>query len=275
MFKILLCLLLAIPSSAVMLGTRGAASARGFGLFHTSGNAPYVDVKSIHFADASSQSISASNTSDQNFSTAMTLSLWVKAPNTATTMGLITKGSYGGTQTLEYLMYRNSAGPTKVEVVVSSTGAFDKQYRSSITVFDNTWHHVVMTFGLSTLKIYVDGNLDASPTKINDGVVATLFGSTVGLRMGSLISSGTPANFLTGNIDEVSIWAVEFNATEVTALYNSGKPADLTLNSQYSNLKAWYKMGDGDTISASGIIDSKNANNMSPTNTPTIQTDAP
>ena len=50
-----------------------------------------------------------------------------------------------------------------------------------------------------------------------------------------------------GNIDEPAIHFKELTSGEVTWIYNSGFPKDLTGGGSPSNLQGWWRMGDGDT----------------------------
>ena len=75
-----------------------------------------------------------------------------------------------------------------------------------------------------------------------------------------------------GEIDEVGIWNEALDADAVSALYNSGKPFDISQDlgnyDNASDLQAWYRMGDG-TEKGSGttIYDmSANSNNASMVN---------
>lgn len=266
MFKILFILvaLLVGAAYASVLGTKGAMSAQGYGMFHQ-GVAPYVDIKSFQFANSGFASVP--DTAALDFTTLMTMNCWVKATN-STGYGLFAKVNYGGS--VSYGMGNNS-GTNKFNVYVSSSGNFDKIYISSIVVYDGNWHNIGWTYnGTSspgTLKLYVDGVLDTSPTMPNNTATTSLFHSTAPLMIAALESSGTPANKFTGKVDECSLWNAELSATDMTNIYHGGSPTNLSLSAKAANLVAWYKIGDGgDTITANGIIDSAGGHNMSPTN---------
>jgi hypothetical protein len=90
-------------------------------------------------------------------------------------------------------------------------------------------------------------------------------------------------NFLSGNVDEVSVWNKELSTPEVAEIYNSGSPPDLDTLSAAANLVGWWRMGDtfGDSADSSDasarIYDAKNSYDMTPVNTVAgdIQTDVP
>ena len=57
---------------------------------------------------------------------------------------------------------------------------------------------------------------------------------------------------IVGNVSqsrsEPSMWNKELSASEVTEIYNAGKPADISKHSASADLISWWRMGDGDTF---------------------------
>tara|TARA_R100001163_G_C5011832_1_gene157475 strand:- start:62 stop:865 length:804 start_codon:yes stop_codon:yes gene_type:complete len=135
----------------------------------------------------------------------------------------------------------------------------------------NTWSHVVITYNGSALgtignwKCYIDGD-----------------SKTIGAG-GGWFDSGTPINTIgnyrnyhyEGKIDEFAVFDSLLSASNVTSIYNSGTPTDLTSLSP----TGWWRMGDG-TEAGSGttIYDmrpSGTPNNGTLTNGPTYSTTVP
>jgi hypothetical protein len=120
---------------------------------------------------------------------------------------------------------------------------------NTITYRDGAWHHVVVTYDGTSLAsgvtFYVDGS-SAAATAITDNLTASIV-STDPLRIGARASSGSEAEF-PGVIDEVAVYDKELSSAEVTAIYNSGRPNDLSLLGSSTNLQGWWRMGDGDTV---------------------------
>lgn len=234
---------------------------------------PPTATKSLVF-DGVDEFAARADANAQDVGTAGTWSLWVKGAGI---------GNYGGitcksdpTLGAGWAVLDSGDGSKKMGIQLFA-GANQKRYNTSISVFDNTWHHVVFTFGSSAITVYVDRVLD-TPTKTSDQAVTTINNVAAGLRIGSQISNGTPATFYTGSITNFSLWNVALTQTAVTALATGGKPADLSLHANYGSCVSWYKCGDGDTIAANGILDSTaNALHLSPTNMEAgdIVTDAP
>jgi hypothetical protein len=225
----------------------------------------YVSATSIAFG-GTDEYASRADAAAHEFTTTASWSLWVKGAATADYAGVVSKGHYSGTPDLSYTIKRSGAAAGKIGVLISDDGANYRDVSSSITVFDDTWHHVCVTFSSGTLKIYVDGVDDGSITTHISATVNSLKNSADGLRFGSQLDNATPANFYVGRLNNVSLWNIALSLAQVGELRSSSKPADLTLHSAYANCVSWYKCGDGDTIGASGIVDTKGSLHLSPTN---------
>jgi predicted phosphodiesterase len=81
---------------------------------------------------------------------------------------------------------------------------------------DGQWHYAVVTYGGSTVTLYIDGvrvsSLSTSATPDNTGTQPVRIGAN------SLALNG----FFTGNVDEVRIWNRALTSTEVANAYNNG-----------------------------------------------------
>lgn len=101
---------------------------------------------------------------------------------------------------------------------------------------DGNWHHIVSTFNKTTKEVvyYVDGSVEGTMT----------FPSYIN-HFGIAIGSGGDLSyyFFNGLVDECSVWPNVLTPTEVTSLYNSGTPTDLTSLSPIY----WYRNGDNGT----------------------------
>ena len=86
------------------------------------------------------------------------------------------------------------------------------------------------------------------------------------------IGSYNSAGFWTGNIDEIGVFNAELSASDVTNIYNSVSPADL---STFSSLVHYYRMGDGDSYPT--ITDNEGSSNAVMQNMASgdIETDVP
>ena len=96
-----------------------------------------------------------------------------------------------------------------------------KQFRGTQTAFDGTLHHVGFTFHgpTSTLELYVDGQVDGSPTKARDDSITSLFDTPAPVRLGGNGLTGAPAGLMGGQIAGARIWSRALSGPEVRAEY--------------------------------------------------------
>ena len=156
-------------------------------------------------------------------------------------------------------LYRNTNRQGVLLIQNSSTGNISIS-SSSNSITTNNWHHVVATFdGTQTdaadrVNIYIDGVLD------NAYQVGT----------GTNLPSGSTGvfNFLgrtylgikqTGKIDNLAIWDSTLTAGNVTTLYNSGEPVDITTLSPV----AGWKLGEAANFTDNWLVNNSVLDNYS------------
>jgi len=102
--------------------------------------------------------------------------------------------------------------------------------------WDGTWHHYVVTRNSGACDMYIDGS--SVITQFTEtGTLATSKPSRLGSR------SNYVGQLWGGNLDEVSIWDVGLSASDVSTLYNSGSPTDLS-TALGPKPTFWLRMGD-------------------------------
>jgi hypothetical protein len=128
------------------------------------------------------------------------------------------------------------------------------------------WHHVVCTFEASGSKLYLDGSLQS--TVDHGDTTASNAGN--GFQVGRVPHYSIPDGQKL--IDEVALFTSTLSASDVSAIYNSGVPADLT---SYSPVN-WWRMGDNDSGTGTTITDQgSGSNDGTLTNGPTFSTTVP
>jgi hypothetical protein len=159
------------------------------------------------------------------------------------------------------------------------------------------WHHIVLTHNGTGYTFYIDGVIATSAPLSDGSTGGTITTSTHAILTGSNFTSfGTPtirikiggnkANTLysQGLFDEVALFDSGLSASQITTIYNSGVPGDISSLSP----DGWWRMGDGtgDTNSSGGspsntdtigtVADqSGNSNNASGVNGPTYSSSVP
>lgn len=101
---------------------------------------------------------------------------------------------------------------------------------------DGAWHHLVTTFNYTTKEViwYVDGVVDVTTTY---PAYITNFQVSIGYN-------GFSGYYFEGNVDECAYFTRILDASDVTTIYNSGVPSDI---SAMSGLVSFWRMGDGST----------------------------
>jgi phospholipase C len=106
---------------------------------------------------------------------------------------------------------------------------------------DNNWHHVILTYNKSVLKLYVDKKLQAE--KITEGEIPD-DNNLPFIRLGANFLKQN--NFYTGSIDNILVWNRSLNANEISSFFtNKDIPAGSivkvglnTTNMKYENKNA-------------------------------------
>jgi len=89
-----------------------------------------------------------------------------------------------------------------------------------------TWYHVVAVVnGTASLKLYVNGVLNAT----DDTIIAPTYASTERVYMGRNYRTTSPFVYFDGIVDDVQIYDKALSQAEITALYNLGT----TIGAQY------------------------------------------
>ena len=211
---------------------------------------PYGGYVSI--ANSSSYHFESGGT-DQAFS----LSLWVK-PTTGKSFWAITKGAVGGSSDREIFFGLWSSGVVAWQLSGDGSGTrYLQQYDGvdrSATLADGNWHHLAATYDGSAAASGLTWYLDGTPhtgsrsssvfpayTSLNDSGDEVRIGGWEG-----------NSNTFIGYIDEVSIWDKELSSGDVTDIYNSGTPTDISTS---GSLLSWWRMGDNNSGTGTTVTD--------------------
>lgn len=208
-----------------------------------------------------------------------TIGTWIAwvAPTNATPSNSETIISFGDTDANTFIELTLS-GITETLLTASCRVSGTNQWVLRTTDLgwaNDAWHMVAVVHNGTDATLYVNG-LDSGATYTvstdktiwNNGI-AGLDNFTVGARR----TSSTVSQHWDGLIDEASVYSSDLSAAQITAIYNSGVPIDL---SGYSP-KGWYRMGDNDGGTGSTITNQGSASSSDGTlvASPTFSTDVP
>ena len=176
--------------------------------------------------------------------------------------------------------------------IASDYGAFGSSFDTmwNANAMKGNWHHVVLTWNTSesytnptdstsytgTMKLYLDGTIVnfGQGAYVNNGLTATAVGlngipsSTVfdKFRIGARFNGNNDMDAL---FDEVAVYSTDLSASEISAIYNSGAPNDLSSLSTSTNLVGWWRFEDNTDDSSS------NSNSGTLTNGATYNSSVP
>ncbi|HYG73398.1 MAG TPA: LamG-like jellyroll fold domain-containing protein [Planctomycetota bacterium] len=139
----------------------------------------------------------------------LSLSAWVNA-DTATSSKVIVSKANGSV--LQYTLVRFGNGSLRFNIGTTSGIAG----LSSVTALAaNRWYHVAATYDGSTIRLFIDGVLNASVAK--SGAMSDC---GRGVRIGA--GTGTESMFFKGSLDDLRIYNQALSAAEISALANAG-----------------------------------------------------
>jgi len=118
---------------------------------------------------------------------------------------------------------------------------------------DTDFHHYLLTYSAGSIVLYIDGTSESSLSGTADSV---LHSQSADFEIGRFSSSF----YANGLFDEVALWDVALDSSNVSQIYNNGVPIDLNSDAanynQSSNLTHWWRIGDhaSDTSSGGGAV---------------------
>ena len=136
------------------------------------------------------------------------------------------------------------------------------------SVSASNWYNLVTVQNGTSLDVYLNGTKQGGTRTVN--APSSGYGSN--FLIGAYGAGGSIFGEWQGLLDEVATWDSALSASDVTAIYNSGVPADITSLSPVG----WWRMGDNDGGTGTTITDQgSGGNNGTLTNGPTFSTTVP
>lgn len=200
----------------------------------------------------------ATNYKPSSSATALSISYWMKSTSYSGGAAAFSVEGYPDTEK----SFRFNFTPTGTFYVTVSNGSasYNNTTESAtnsptqgINLFDGSWHHVLGTLNGQSVKVYVDGVEEFTLTS----TVTYAGGDQTYPYYIGMLGNGYPSYYWNGELDEVSVFETELSSSDVTAIYNSGVPTDLT---SYSPV-GWWRMGDNDGGTGTTITDQGSGGN--------------
>lgn len=189
--------------------------------------AAFTNTRSFSF-DGVNDYFNAGNPTSLQITGAVTFSGWVKT-SSATYQLMISKDDV--TNRCFNFGFLNNG---EVYGQVFSSGSATT-VQTSTTWKDGNWHHIAFVYTPSTsIQIYVDGSSEILSTS---SIPASIDNDPADFNIGRR-SDG--ARYFTGELDELAIWNSALTSGNISTIYGSGTPSDLST----LNPTAWWRMGD-------------------------------
>jgi len=173
------------------------------------------------------------------------VAVWFKtSSNFASEAIIVNKGGVGSESSGQNMNY--GIWMTKSEKITGgfeSTSAADYFVTSTKTYNDNQWHYVVVTYGGSTVILYIDGVQVAS--KSTSGASPDSSGAKpVRVAANSRVTPPT-TNFFIGGIDEVRVWNDDLTAAQQASAFagSSFNTAEQVLHLDFTNVQSGLSGG--------------------------------
>lgn len=199
----------------------------------------------------------------------LTVSSWVKLDNSSASRGIVTQYVGGGDRAFRLACFPTTSSIQGFWFEVYGAGSYAGfKYASVGAIPTGSWLHVAGVFSQSSCVCYVNGVASTTTGGLHNAGTGNIATCTDNIDIGRQAN----ADYMDGKIDEVGIWTSALSASDITAIYNSGVPADI---SSYSPV-LYYRMGDNDGGTGTTITDQgSSGNNGSLVNGPTFSTDVP
>lgn len=119
----------------------------------------------------------------------------------------------------------------------SAANANNITYRTSETVYDGTWHHVVWVFNAGVVAVYVDGVVDAGIAVVSTAgsAITTVFNADADITIGNREA----ATGLTGSIARPTIHPLALSAANAATLFAGGTVAGAGVSLATDNITTW------------------------------------
>ena len=181
----------------------------------------------------------AATLSAMGATSAFSFSGWSKFTGTATVWDCLTGGGPQSWGSGFGIYVKNVTSATNIDVTGWANG-YSSHAITKTSLNPQNWNHYALTYDGSTLAFYVNGTQIGTDSSISGAVTSTAPG------IGNYTDTGGGYGYTyDGYCDEYGFWSSGLTSAEVTAIYNSGTPLDLTSDSgnyaSSGDLKGYYQ----------------------------------
>ena len=172
----------------------------------------FGNLNSAYLFDGVDDNIKLGNSSDFDFTTECSFSVWIRSTDDSGGR-ILNKWVYGHEDKALYL-----APDRSVMFYLYGVNSIGSNSYSNERIGQNEWVHVVAVYDGENQKIYVNGELDTSFAE--SGLVSNSSGNLFVGENIERVLSGEVANPFGGDIDDIRIYNRALSADEITELYS-------------------------------------------------------
>lgn len=261
----------------------------GGGIIASPTASAFSNADSVSF-DGTDDYMDCSATFTSLWAGSFSISLWLKTPSSFTSGvdNYLGNEHVSGQGNIEFRQRQVTTSTAKIEVYLGNSATGTPPYgtyggATSAVLSTNSWYHLVWTAdrpssGATTTTLYVDGSettlnsIQSFLSSIPNAGGTWSNNTLIGARNTSSSGSGSGELFLEGHLDEIAFFNSVLSSSDVSTIYNSGVPSDI---SSFSPVN-WWRMGDDDGGTGTTITDQgSGGNDGTLTNGPTFSTDVP
>jgi hypothetical protein len=118
-----------------------------------------------------------------------------------------------------YIASSNRLGGDFESAVGSGTPSVNKPITGVTNLSNDTWYMATLTYDGSNLRLYLNGQLEATVATTDGPASLNTSPATIGRASTSTGTFGANAGQFLGNVDEVTIWDNDLTAVEIAAIY--------------------------------------------------------
>ena len=187
------------------------------------------------------------------------VAFWINFGTLTTEQYLVTKGAYNVSG--DCWAVKMNSRQLQFSVSNSITAV-----HTGLKLRTDKWYHIAITYSNTSdaIAFYIDGAAtDASGFTISGSYITIPANTGRDVRIGTGYNgSNVSGLYFKGKMFEVGVWNAALSASEITAIYNSGRTIDLSSASgnyaKQGNLVGYWKLDEGDGTS---FADSSTATN--------------
>ena len=223
-------------------------------LQQTSGYSPYaLDFDGINdylnCGDSNTFSFGNGST-DSPFS----ISAWVNMTD-ATQFRIANK--FDSTSNGEYIFTVGGSDQLLFQLYDDSQNAYiGKKSNTALTSYQGQWIHLVGTYdgtsSLSGIKLYLNSS-KVDDTNNNSGTYVAMENTTEPFLIGRQKSHSGSVSYSNGKISNAAIFNTELSSTQVTEIYNQGRPSNLH-NFSGTAPVSWWQIGSNSSYNSNYSI---------------------